>query len=45
MSTLDFLNKLLSVIDEAVFPLLAAWGIAVLRRFLNEPETTEGQKQ
>jgi len=34
MQTLDFLNKLFSFIDEAVFPLIAMYAIHLLRKWI-----------
>lgn len=34
MTTIQFLDHLFSVIDEILFPAFAAWGLHMLRRWL-----------
>jgi hypothetical protein len=42
MTTVDFLDKLLATLDEVIFPALAAYGIYMLKAWL---QRTDGNKR
>jgi len=43
VSNLDFLSKLLGVLDEAIFPILAAWAVMLLRQMLRADERDDAK--